>query len=266
MIRTRALVAVAPLVLLAALGAVVDAAEPVSISGTTWFDANFDGIRQDTEGELWKLPVRVERADSPDVVATGETGVGGRYEFTDLPPGRYKVIIAALTGAPGRWPTRQDVGDDRTDSDIDQLYGQSNALDCPGGPCTVADGGFAESHLDVGIEVDPAKVMLPPQGRASVKVTVTNTGTRPWWASVYLPPQGVAVENPGGEGWVCNTVDPRRPNCSRFGEFLMPDETRQLWFDVVTAGSPSGTVDVSVLPGHDDNPANNHGLVHVTAS
>jgi hypothetical protein len=62
------------------------------------------------------------------------------------------------------------------------------------------------------------------------------------------------VKNPRGEGWICSTVDPLRPNCSPTVESLLPDETRHLWIDVVTAGAPSGTVDVSVLPGYDDRP------------
>lgn len=263
MIRAKVLATFAAVPLLASIGLGIpaQAVEPVTISGTTWFDENFDGVRQDAEGALWKFHVRVEKAGTAEVVAEGKTGVGGQYSFTDLAPGQYEVIMA---GTSTRTPTRPNVGDDRTDSDIDQIYGQSQVLDCTGGPCGAVDGGYAKAELDVGIEVTPNQAHLPPQGRETVKVVVTNAGTSPWNAPVYLPPQGVTVENPHGEGWYCIMADPSRPNCTPTGTMLMPDESRELWFDVVATDAPSGSVDVSVGPDYDEDPSNNHGLVEVT--
>lgn len=100
-------------------------AEPVrvvasSIGGVAWFDANKDGIRQDTEQAAQGIPVSLLRDRQP-TGRTTTTDINGAYSFSGLHSGNYSVNFD-VPGSP--YPnsdiTAQSRGDNTdVDSDAD---------------------------------------------------------------------------------------------------------------------------------------------------
>ncbi|MET9634210.1 SdrD B-like domain-containing protein [Lentzea sp. NPDC006480] len=90
-----------------------------------WYDNNSNGVQDAGEPGVPDLPVYLQDgAGKP--VAQSKTDKDGKYLFTDLPDGEYKVCFNAdpLTGlVAGRQLTKAHVGDDAKDSDADPANG-----------------------------------------------------------------------------------------------------------------------------------------------
>ena len=109
-----------------------------SIGDRVWEDANGDG-RQDT-GEAGIAGVTVQLRDAAgSVVASTTTDAEGRYAFTGLRPGSYDVQVVTPTGFV---VTRQDVGTDAADSDIDATGLTGRYTLASGAAVTTVDAGF----------------------------------------------------------------------------------------------------------------------------
>ncbi|NML15385.1 SdrD B-like domain-containing protein [Azohydromonas caseinilytica] len=109
-----------------------------SLGDRVWLDANGNG-RQDA-GEAGIAGVTVHLRDAAGtVVATTTTDTLGAYSFSGLRPGTYDVQVVTPTGFT---VTRQDVGDDATDSDLGTTGLTGRYTLTSGATVTSVDAGF----------------------------------------------------------------------------------------------------------------------------
>jgi hypothetical protein len=73
-----------------------------TLSGTVFFDVNFNGVRNTGDYGLEAFAVKLMNAAGTAVVATTATGANGTYAFAGIAPGNYLVSV---TGIPGLSPT-----------------------------------------------------------------------------------------------------------------------------------------------------------------
>jgi hypothetical protein len=95
-----------------------------------WYDNNSNGVQDPGEPGVPDLPVFLQDGTGKPV-AQGKTDKDGKYLFTDLPDGEYKVCFNAdpLTGlVAGRKLTTPHVGDDAKDSDADPASGCTHVV------------------------------------------------------------------------------------------------------------------------------------------
>ena len=86
-----------------------------------WHDVNGDGVQQVTEPGVGAT-VSLLSADGAVLATTRATDAEGKYAFTDLAPGRYRVRFEGLPS--NRAFTQRSAGSDRTmDSDVDPATG-----------------------------------------------------------------------------------------------------------------------------------------------
>ncbi|MET8757653.1 SdrD B-like domain-containing protein [Lentzea sp. NPDC004782] len=95
-----------------------------------WSDDNANGVQDAGEPGVPGLPVFLQDGAGKPVAQT-KTDSGGKYLFTDLPDGEYKVCFNAdpMTGlVAGRKLTTPNVGDDGKDSDVDPATGCTHVV------------------------------------------------------------------------------------------------------------------------------------------
>jgi len=95
-----------------------------SIGDRVWEDKNYNGVQDTGETGLAGIKVVLKGAGADgsfgtadDITATTTTSATGAYEFTDLAAGKYQLVFGE--GSSGLYVTKQNVGDDAKDSDID---------------------------------------------------------------------------------------------------------------------------------------------------
>lgn len=133
---------------------------PVAVGDTVWNDLDDDGVQDDGEPGVQGVTVRLFGADGRTEVATGPdgvvgtpddgrsgvvTGADGRYRFSGLVPGTYRVGVVVPAG--WRTSSRPDAGDANDDTDRDD-----NASPTPLGP---AGGVVLAGHVDLGVGTEP---------------------------------------------------------------------------------------------------------------
>ncbi|HAM23849.1 MAG TPA: hypothetical protein DCQ04_16600, partial [Actinobacteria bacterium] len=87
-----------------------------SLGNLVWEDKNYNGVQDggDEKG-IANVTVKLLNSAGTVVLATTTTNDTGTYEFKNLNPGDYKVQVVAPSGY---YVTKQNVGDDISDSDI----------------------------------------------------------------------------------------------------------------------------------------------------
>ncbi|MEZ4675057.1 MAG: SdrD B-like domain-containing protein [Caldilineaceae bacterium] len=92
-----------------------DATEPAAIGDFVWYDADSDGLQDESELGVPGVTVTLYRSDGA-MIATAVTDVDGFYQFNSLPPGDYYV---QFTLPAGYGVSPQNAGDnDDIDSDV----------------------------------------------------------------------------------------------------------------------------------------------------
>ena len=92
-----------------------------AVMDQVWHDVNGDGVQQVTEPGVGAT-VSLLSADGAVLATTRATDAEGKYAFTDLAPGRYRVRFEGLPS--NRAFTQRSAGSDRTmDSDVDPATG-----------------------------------------------------------------------------------------------------------------------------------------------
>jgi len=108
----------------------------VAIGGNVWNDVNGDGQQNASEPSLPGVTVTLKTC-SGDTVATTVSDAAGTYTINNLAPGCYYVELGTPTGFV---PTRENVGPDATDSDINPLGKTANLTVNSGDSVTVGSG------------------------------------------------------------------------------------------------------------------------------
>ncbi|HEY3230959.1 MAG TPA: SdrD B-like domain-containing protein, partial [Roseiflexaceae bacterium] len=99
---------------------------PASLGSIVWYDTDKDGVRD--SGEAGVAGVIVTLYDTAgNSIATTTTDSTGYYQFTDLPPGTYRVGFSNLpTGYTFTQPNQG--GNDNNDSDADLATGLTSSI------------------------------------------------------------------------------------------------------------------------------------------
>jgi hypothetical protein len=120
-------------------------AEPASVSGKSWRDADYDGRRGADEAALAGVDVQLLTPDGT-VAGRTKTDADGGYGFAGLRPGDYRVQFSTRNVAHESWEkliaTRGDVGGDDADSDIGRDGRTKTIRLGPGEKLSGEDGGF----------------------------------------------------------------------------------------------------------------------------
>ena len=97
--------------------------KPVSVGDLVWYDADHDGTQDPTESGLAGVVVTLTDTNGDAVVdssgapvAPAATDSDGRYSFTNLVPGDYRVTFTLPSGF--LWTSADTPGDDSLDSDV----------------------------------------------------------------------------------------------------------------------------------------------------
>ncbi|MDW4908692.1 SdrD B-like domain-containing protein [Streptomyces sp. ADMS] len=106
-----------------------------------WHDTNGNGIQDAGEPGTKDAPVELVDPATGDVLRTATTDANGKYLFTDLPDGRYKVCFRSPRGY--LW-TRQNAGATGDDSVVDTTSGCSPVV-------TLGPGNRQDLTLDAGL-------------------------------------------------------------------------------------------------------------------
>ena len=133
------------------------------------------------------------------------TSTDGRYEFTDVPPGRY-YVQADIGGLPtGAIVTQIDVGNDQADSDVDPQTGRTVLIDVPfGGDDPSWDVGF---YVPFDLQLTKTAVDGFTVGSTGTfLLTVRNAGPGVAFGPlevVDVLPAGLTYSSSTGTGWTC---------------------------------------------------------------
>jgi subtilisin-like proprotein convertase family protein len=95
--------------------------QPACLGDTVWHDLDGDGLQDRGEPPFAGVLVTLFSADDTPL-RTATTSTDGRYQFCDLPPGRYRLHFAAPTGYR---PTGSQLADPDRNSDADPATGRT---------------------------------------------------------------------------------------------------------------------------------------------
>ena len=129
----------------------------VSVGNSVWFDSDGDGVQDDKEPGIAGVTLTITKADGSAVtdvagnaVTTTVTDAKGRYLFTNLPPGSYKVKVSTPAGYTA---TKTGRGTTATDSS----KGSATSAN-------LTKNGSSDQTLDFGFKSKTTKPALPQTG------------------------------------------------------------------------------------------------------
>jgi hypothetical protein len=129
----------------------------VSVGNSVWFDSDGDGVQDAKEPGIAGVTLTITKADGSAVtdvagnaVTTTVTDAKGRYLFTNLPPGSYKVKVSTPAGYTA---TKTGRGTTATDSS----KGSATSVN-------LTKNGSSDQTLDFGFKRKPTESALPQTG------------------------------------------------------------------------------------------------------
>jgi hypothetical protein len=129
----------------------------VSVGNSVWFDSDEDGVQDAKEPGIAGVTLTITKADGSAVtdvagnaVTTTVTDAKGRYLFTNLPPGSYKVKVSTPAGYTA---TKTGRGTTATDSS----KGSATSAN-------LTKNGSSDQTLDFGFKSKTTKPALPQTG------------------------------------------------------------------------------------------------------
>lgn len=147
------------------------------LGDTVWLDGNANGVQDPGEEGVPGVTVILETCDG-EPVADRMTDGDGRYRFTDLVPGSYRVTFLAPGGR--ALGPRDQGGDDGVDSDASPVSGATECIGLVSGDenLTVDAGLVPPGGIDLVKNVHPDYVVAPTQVVAYT-FNVVNPGGSP---------------------------------------------------------------------------------------
>lgn len=112
-----------------------------SVTGQVWNDTNNDGQNNNQESGHAGVEVKIESLTG-DLIRYTTTDDSGVYTFSEMPSFMYKITFTAPAGNSF---TLQNIGDNSSDSDVDQLLGSTNLDFTAGGDFSSVDAGLIEN-------------------------------------------------------------------------------------------------------------------------
>jgi uncharacterized protein (DUF2141 family) len=129
----------------------------ISVGNSVWFDSDADGVQDAKEPGIAGVTLTITKADGSAVtdlagnaVTTTVTDAKGRYLFTNLPPGSYKVRVSTPSGYSA---TKTGAGTSATDSS----KGSATSAN-------LTENGSSDMTLDFGFKSKTTKPALPQTG------------------------------------------------------------------------------------------------------
>ena len=119
---------------------------PAALGSTVWFDANRDGLLDNSETGVAGVTVELLNGTGTSVLATTTTNSSGTYAFTNLNAGAYEVEFVAPTGDQF---TTQGVG---TNPAIDSSANATTGITAP----VTLTAGQVDNNVNAGLETPPA--------------------------------------------------------------------------------------------------------------
>ena len=174
------------------------------------------------------------------------TGADGRYEFTDVPPGRY-YVQADIVGLPtGAIVTRIDVGSDQADSDVDAQTGRTVLIDVPfGGDDPSWDVGF---YVPFDLQLTKTAVDGFTVGSTGTfLLTVRNAGPGVAFGPlevVDVLPAGLTYSSFTGTGWTCSVAG-QTVTCRHDADLSVGATTELRLSVMITEAATSGFVNTA---------------------
>ncbi len=147
--------------------------QTASIGDYVWLDANLNG-RQDL-GELGIANVSVKLTNvATNQMQTMITKSNGKYMFTNLNPGTYKLTFVAPSGPTGALYgiTRPNFAPDNIDSDIDFTGNTGNYTLVAGQVDTSVDAGFTVTDLQPTLTFTPASFVVNFENNFTLPIEV----------------------------------------------------------------------------------------------
>ena len=119
---------------------------PAALGSTVWFDANRDGLLDNSEAGVAGVTVELLNGTGTSVLATTTTNSSGTYAFTGLNAGAYEIEFIAPTGDQF---TTQGVGSNPA---IDSSANATTGITAP----VTLTAGQVDNNVNAGLETPPA--------------------------------------------------------------------------------------------------------------
>lgn len=147
---------------------------PVAALGDyVWSDLDSDGIQDANEQGVANVTVKLLNSSNV-VLATTTTDANGKYLFSNLPPGDYKVLFVIPAGFDGL--TTANVGaNDAIDNDADQVTGRTGIITLVGGQTNLTVDAGLTPHKDLKITKQASASQVVPGAAVTYSYTVTST-------------------------------------------------------------------------------------------
>lgn len=156
--------------------------QPATIGDWVWLDHNGNGVQDTNESGIAGVVLHLERlpGSAPAVQPYPRTVVSdaqGRYAFTNLEPGRYRVVAVLPTEY--SFTSSGRGGNPQRDSDIDQQTGSSAVIELTHGAIRpdIDVGLLGQTHMDLRISLNGLAEAIV-NDELSYTMTYHNTGNR----------------------------------------------------------------------------------------
>ena len=166
-----------------------------SIGDTIWFDANANGLQEIGEGGMSGVQVTLLDGNTMNPVTTDgygnaitpiTTGANGKYLFSNLKPGSYKVQFGTASGYAR---TMNNAGNDAKDSDADMTSGTT--------------GNYLLAQGDNNMTVDAGYIQCPDTVKRTDNLcfnftfNLNNAVPAQYAGGIWFNQNGTPVANPG---------------------------------------------------------------------
>ena len=240
---------------------------PGSISGVVFDDLNGNGARNSGDSGIGGVALQLID-ENGTVIATTTTGADGRYLFSGVAVGSYRVIETDPSGYVST-TVNELVAVITPGGSLVRNFGDQSSGSAAGTPTPGSHGGTPTPFVDVAlVQTNSANLKTCSVGTYDFTIRNMGTGSRdstsePLVVTDVLP-AGLTYRSFSGAGWDCSASG-QVVTCIH-PDLLAPNATTILHVDVFVHESAYPTVNnvATVSTAHDANPENNSEADHTT--